>query len=171
MVEKAVKQRSKNMQNGKGHKSEPDEEKDKRNQPLLSADYGNIAVLVFLYVLQGIPLGISHAIPLVLSNNGVSYKEQAEFSFAIWPFSVKLLWAPVVDSVYFSKFGRRKSWLGPVQYLIGIFMLGLSYNIDQLLSPQTLNVTTITIVFFILNFLAATQDIVVDGWALTMLKK
>ena len=25
----------------------------------------------------------------------VSYKQQAEFSFAYWPFSVKLLWAPI----------------------------------------------------------------------------
>ena len=29
----------------------------------------------------------------------------------------------------------------------------------------------LTIVFFSLNFLAATQDIAVDGWALTMLKR
>lgn len=31
--------------------------------------------------------------------------------------------------------------------------------------------TILTIIFFALNFLAATQDIAVDGWALTMLSK
>ena len=48
-----------------------------------------------------------------------SYKQQAEFSLAYWPFSVKLLWAPIVDSCFIKSFGRRKSWLVPVQYLIG----------------------------------------------------
>jgi MFS transporter, PAT family, solute carrier family 33 (acetyl-CoA transportor), member 1 len=33
------------------------------------------------------------------------------------------------------------------------------------------NVPILTIIFFSLNFLAATQDIAVDGWALTMLKR
>ena len=33
------------------------------------------------------------------------------------------------------------------------------------------NIFTLTVCFFILNFGAATQDIAVDGWALTMLSK
>jgi PAT family acetyl-CoA transporter-like MFS transporter 1 len=36
---------------------------------------------------------------------------------------------------------------------------------------DTVNVGLITSVFFMLNFLAATQDIAVDGWALTMLRR
>ena len=69
---------------------------------------------------QGIPLGLAAAIPLILTNRQVSYKEQAGFSFAYWPFSLKLLWAPIVDSLYISRIGRRKTWLVPVQYLIGV---------------------------------------------------
>ena len=33
------------------------------------------------------------------------------------------------------------------------------------------NVPLLTAIFFSLNFLAATQDIAVDGWALTMLQR
>lgn len=33
------------------------------------------------------------------------------------------------------------------------------------------NIVILTVLFFLLNFLAATQDIAVDGWALSMLKK
>lgn len=102
---------------------------------------------------------------------------QAEFSFAHWPFSLKLLWAPIVDSLYYSKFGRRKSWLIPTQYLIGLFMLILSSQVNRWLGAAgdedehvTPNVQLLTFIFFCLNFLAATQDIAVDGWALTMLK-
>ena len=32
------------------------------------------------------------------------------------------------------------------------------------------DVVSLTAVFFVFNFLAATQDVAVDGWALTMLK-
>ena len=95
-------------------------------QPSLKRDRGSIALLVFLYVLQGIPLGLAGAMPMLLQTRKVAYKDQATFSLVFWPFSMKLLWAPIVDTAYFSRFGRRKSWLVPVQYLIGIFMIVLS---------------------------------------------
>ena len=71
------------------------------------------------------------------------------------------------------RIGRRKTWLIPTQYLIGIFMLLLSSHIDTWLgsSEMSPNIGILTVLFFSLNFLAATQDIAVDGWALTMLKK
>jgi MFS transporter, PAT family, solute carrier family 33 (acetyl-CoA transportor), member 1 len=53
----------------------------------LTGDWGNIGILFFLYLLQGIPLGVGQAIPMLLQNRGASYKQQAEFSFAYWPFS------------------------------------------------------------------------------------
>lgn len=139
----------------------------------IRGDRSNIAILFFLYLLQGIPLGLTAAIPMLLQNRGASYKQQAEFSFATWPFSMKLLWAPIVDSLFWSKFGRRKSWLIPTQYLIGIFMLILSVHVDQWLGSEGIDpsVPVLTALFFSLNFLAATQDIAVDGWALTMLKR
>lgn len=95
---------------------------------------------------------------------------QAEFSFVTWPFSIKLLWAPLVDCIFSKKIGRRKTWLIPTQYLLGTFMIFISYYVDNWIG-ETPNIEILTLTFFILNFLAATQDIAVDGWALTMLKK
>ncbi|XP_050297241.1 acetyl-coenzyme A transporter 1 [Anthonomus grandis grandis] len=143
------------------------------NKSDIRGDKMNILLLLFLYTLQGIPLGLSAAIPMILQNRGASYKQQAEFSFVTWPFSLKLLWAPLVDSLFSSKMGRRKTWLIPTQYLIGLFMLILSMYVDQWLGDKHTppNIGFLTILFFALNFLAATQDIAVDGWALTMLKK
>ena len=48
----------------------------------VKGDELNIAVLLFLYVLQGIPLGLAAAVPLILTNRHVSYKQQAEFRYA-----------------------------------------------------------------------------------------
>lgn len=53
----------------------------------LKGDYGNIAILLFLYILQGVPMGILYAVPMLLQNRGVSYKEQAGLSFSNWPFA------------------------------------------------------------------------------------
>ncbi|XP_057666812.1 acetyl-coenzyme A transporter 1 [Diorhabda carinulata] len=139
----------------------------------IRGDEKNILLLFFLYTLQGIPIGLSAAIPMILQNRGVSYKQQAEFSFVTWPFSLKLLWAPIVDSIFSTRIGRRKTWLVPSQYLIGGFMLLLSSHVNQWLGEDgtSPNIEVLTLLFFSLNFLAATQDIAVDGWALTMLKK
>jgi PAT family acetyl-CoA transporter-like MFS transporter 1 len=99
----------------------------------LKKDFKNVMFLVFLYLLQGIPLGLTSSLPLLLSSRKVSYSDQGKFSFAFYPFSMKLLWAPVVDSIFVRSFGRRKSWLIPVQYLIGVFLILFSNYVHTLL--------------------------------------
>ncbi|OWR52234.1 acetyl-coenzyme A transporter 1 like protein [Danaus plexippus plexippus] len=143
------------------------------NQSNIKGDELNIAVLLFLYTLQGIPLGLAGAVPMLLQNRGITYTQQAEFSFVNWPFSVKLLWAPIVDALFWPKFGRRKTWLVPIQYLIGIGMILMSTCITDWLGSEEKapSMAILTVTFLLLNFLAATQDIAVDGWALTMLKR
>ena len=54
----------------------------------------------------------------------------------------------------------RKSWLVPTQYLLGLFMLYLSVTVESLLQSNDSHgpdVLTLTAVFFMLSFLAATQ--------------
>jgi PAT family acetyl-CoA transporter-like MFS transporter 1 len=115
-----------------------DDEEEIPNPPKnsLKKDRKSIALLLFLYLLQGLPLGLTSAIPYILSSKKVSYTDQGTFSFAFWPFSIKLLWAPLVDSIYVKRFGRRKSWLVPIQYLIGIFMFLFSDYVHDLLEGE-----------------------------------
>ena len=157
-------------------------------------DKFSIALLLFLYLLQGIPLGLAASLSLIIQTHGANWSQQATFSLALWPFSIKLLWAPIVDALYFKNIGRRKSWLIPTQYLIGIVMIVLSYHIDRILLSlstasnntmrmfvfcisdisyrlNSLAIYVLTAIFFGLSFLAATQDICVDGWALSMLER
>lgn len=139
---------------------------------LFKSGTSKIFLLIFLYVLQGVPLGLGASLPFLLQARKVSYKEQALFSLIYWPFSLKLFWAPIVDSTFFHAIGRRKSWLIPTQYLIGTSMYILSHHINHLMGDNHTNgvsIATLTAIFFTINFLAATQDIAVDGWALTML--
>jgi PAT family acetyl-CoA transporter-like MFS transporter 1 len=96
-------------------------------------DKFSICLLLFLYLLQGVPLGMAASIPLIIQTYGTTWSQQATFSLAFWPFSLKLLWAPIVDALYIKRFGRRKSWLIPIQYLIGACMIILSYYINDIL--------------------------------------
>ncbi|KAF0741191.1 Uncharacterized protein FWK35_00035261, partial [Aphis craccivora] len=135
--------------------------------PNLKGDWHNIFVLVLMYTMQGIAgMGLFVGIPALLQiNKNVTYKDQALFSMVTWPLNLKMIWAPLIDALYVQKIGRRKSWLIPVQYLIG-------KNIDEWL-PETgkPDILKLFYVIFFVSILVATQDIVVDAWALTMLKK
>ncbi len=96
-------------------------------------DLRNIIFLMFLYFLQGIPLGLSYSLPYILGARNVSYADQGTFSFTHWPYSMKLLWAPFVDSIYVKRFGRRKSWLVPMQLIIGLFMIFYADYVHEIL--------------------------------------
>ena len=48
--------------------------------------------------------------PFLLQSKA-SYTQIGIFSVASYPYSFKLFWSPIVDSIYSSAFGRRKSWV------------------------------------------------------------
>ena len=150
------------------------DDKKKETAVGLQGDWGAIALLLLLYTLQGIPMGLGGSLPLLFVERKVSTASQARFSMVAYPFAFKLLWAPLVDSVYSSRFGRRKTWIVPAQAAIGALLLFSSGHIDALLGPVDGGVTdvgSLTSLFFAFYFLAATQDIAVDGLALTILSE
>jgi PAT family acetyl-CoA transporter-like MFS transporter 1 len=142
-------------------------------QQNVQGDFQSILLLFLLYTLQGVPMGLASSIPLLLQERGASYTDQSIFSLVSWPFSLKLLWAPIVDGFYYPPFGRRKSWLIPVQFLCGFMMIMATSRINSMLgdnkSPP--DVHGLTVFFIVLYFLMATQDIAVDGWAIEILSR
>lgn len=139
---------------------------------LSKKDQSNFLLLVLLYFLQGIPMGLAHgSVPFLLKNN-VSYSAIGVFSLAAYPYSLKLLWSPIVDAVWSPSVGRRKSWILPIQTISGFSMLWLGRNINRMMTEAgetDSGVWNFTMWWFALVFLCATQDIAVDGWALTLL--
>lgn len=136
-------------------------------------DKRNFLVLVLLYFLQGIPMGLaSGSVPFLLKKY-LSYGQIGVFSLAIYPYSLKLLWSPIVDAVWSRRFGRRKSWITPIQTISGLSMIYLGGRIDSMMEAAGKNgdrgVWTFTGWWFLLVFLCATQDIAVDGWAISLL--
>lgn len=136
-------------------------------------DQRNFLLLVLLYFLQGLPMGLAMGSVPVLLKQHVSYTQMGVFSLASYPYSLKLLWSPIVDAVWSPRLGRRKSWILPIQALSGLGMLYLASMVDDLMNHAGddggANVWGFTWWWFSLVFMCATQDIAVDGWALTLL--
>ena len=131
-----------------------------------STSKSSILLTVVLYISQGMNLGLTESIPLFLIYYGATWKDRGTFNFSLYPFSLKLLWAPLIDVLYIARFGRRKSWLVPIQLIAAVTLLLLSFYIKSLIMNN--RVVILTVIFFVIIFLTATQDICVDGLAVSL---
>ncbi|KAI9777901.1 MAG: hypothetical protein M1835_005105 [Candelina submexicana] len=136
-------------------------------------DRRNFLLLVLLYFLQGIPMGLAGGSVPVLLKAHLSYGQIGIFSLASYPYSLKLLWSPIVDAVWSTRLGRRKTWIMPIQVLSGLGMIYLGGRVKEMMVKAGANdgagVWGFTWWWFFLVLMCATQDIAVDGWALTLL--
>src|SRR6202051_2159656 len=83
-------------------------------------------------------LGFSSGLPFFLSGNTLGYWLRDEgttlgaIGFLSWvglAYSLKFLWAPLIDRLdapVFGRFGRRRGWMIVSQLLVAIGLLGLS---------------------------------------------
>ena len=105
-----------------GIKTKSDQDKNEGRQGLLKDLYGDklhVVLLSFLYLLQNVPWGVQEALVLLLAERNVTLTNQFLLSISSYSYLMKLLYAPIIDSVYISRVGRRKTWLLPSQFLIG----------------------------------------------------
>ncbi|KAN0074239.1 Acetyl-coenzyme A transporter 1 domain containing protein [Elaphomyces granulatus] len=136
-------------------------------------DRRNFLLLCLLYFLQGIPMGLATGSVPFLLKPYLSYGQIGIFTLASYPYSLKLLWSPVVDAVWNRRFGRRKSWITPIQVVSGLAMIYLGRRVEGMMQAVGADggsgIWSFTWWWFLLVFLCATQDIAVDGWAITLL--
>jgi PAT family acetyl-CoA transporter-like MFS transporter 1 len=136
-------------------------------------DRRNFLLLCLLYFLQGVPMGLAQGSVPFLLKPYLSYGQIGVFSLASYPYSLKLLWSPIVDAVWSTRFGRRKTWITPIQLVSGLAMVYLGTRIEEMMTAAGANggagVWGFTWWWFLLVFFCATQDIAVDGWAITLL--
>ena len=123
-------------------------------------------------------LGISSAVPLVLIlstlkaslvDAGFDLKTIGLFSLISLPYSLKIFFAPIIDSckVPFltKKIGQRKSWIILTQFSLIIFisLLGVAGIVGEL--------QNIIIFALLVAFASASQDIVIDGYRIELIEK
>lgn len=123
-------------------------------------------LLACLYVVQGMPYGFQvGALSMYLREHGTSLQAIGFVGLLALPWSWKALWAPLVDRFGSDRFGRRKSWIVPCQLLLMLAAgaAAVAAEADALMPLLGL--------VFVMNLIAATQDIAVDGLAISLLGK
>lgn len=125
------------------------------------ASLAKLGSLLLLYFSQGLPFGFqASALPLLLRERGESLQTIGFASLLAAPWLTKALWAPLVDRYGSARFGRRKSWIVPMQ--AGLTLCALA-------AGRTSDPSLLFALIFAMNLCAATQDIAVDALAVSWL--
>ena len=123
-----------------------------------------LGVLSTLYFAQGLPFGFqSKGLKLSLTELGLSMTAVTMSSALSLPWSLKPLWGPFVDRHGSERFGRRKSWIVPMQLGLALSCAAAAFT------PPSESLGALLVMVFFINLFAATQDVPVDGLAVDLL--
>jgi len=115
-------------------------------------------------------LGFSSGLPFLLVGNTFGYWLRDEHTslkaigFLSWvgiAYSLKFLWAPVLDRVdlpLFNRLGHRRGWMMFSQILVGLALFAMGG------AGTTAGLARLGALALIVAFASSTQDIVVDAW-------
>jgi len=127
---------------------------------------GRPRVLVFL------PLGFAAGLPYLLTSStlsawltaaGVSLGDIGLYSIVTLPYSLKLLWAPLLDRFTTPWLGRRRGWIVLFQLALTVTLLLLGAT-----SPRATPLAFAALAVAV-TFCAASQDVVVDAYRTDLL--
>jgi PAT family beta-lactamase induction signal transducer AmpG len=114
--------------------------------------------------------GISAGLPFALllgtlyawlGDAGVDLETMGVFSLIGLAYAFKFLWSPLVDRIVLpglERLGRRKSWLLPIQLMLGVIFITMSQ-----MDPKSA-LGWFSLLAGVGAFASATQDIVIDAW-------
>jgi MFS transporter, PAT family, beta-lactamase induction signal transducer AmpG len=124
--------------------------------PPRAPDRRLLAGVAVLYAAEGLPFGVIHElVPVWLKVQGSSLAELGLLSLVGLPWTLKPLWAPVVD-----RHGLARDWIGGMLLGIGVLCA---------LTPLVPGGPVLWAVLLLMAFASATQDVAIDGWATSTL--
>jgi PAT family beta-lactamase induction signal transducer AmpG len=127
-------------------------------------DYLNARVLAML------ALGFSSGLPFLLVSNTFGYWLRDEgialsaISFLSWvgfAYSLKFLWAPLLDRLdlpVIGRLGRRRGWMLAMQAVIGVGLVAMA------VTGTGHGLIWLGVCAMVVAFAASTQDIAIDAW-------
>ena len=140
---------------------------DASRSPSLLRVFGQpkMAALFFLGFSSGLPLFLtSRTLQAWMTVEGVDLATVGQVSLLALPYSLKFLWAPLMDRYVPPFLGRRRGWLVVTQILLMLAIMAMSLHDPK----QGLRLLFINAVF--ISFFSASQDIVVDAYSVEALE-
>src|SRR6202790_5056152 len=122
-----------------------------------------VLIILFLGFSSGLPLALSGSTLLIwMRESGVNLGTIGLFALVGTPYTIKFLWAPLIDALdvpWLSRyFGRRRGWLLLSQFLLIAAIIFLGFC-DPALSPYVVAFGALLVATA-----SATQDIIVDAF-------
>jgi len=122
----------------------------------------NVALLLLLGFAAGLPfMLVGNTLGFWLRSEGVDLGAIGFLSWVGIAYSMKFLWAPIVDRTrapLFGRFGRRRGWLLLAQSLVAGGLIAMA-----LVGPGG-TLVLFGVLALVVAFASATQDIVIDAW-------
>lgn len=116
-------------------------------------------IIFFMSFSSGLPLLlIGSTLKLWLKRENVDVGTIGYFGWVGLSYSLKFLWAPLLDRYSLTSLGRRRSWLLLTQVLLMITIAAMGF-----VNPSSA-LSTLAILAIIVGFLSATQDIAIDAY-------
>jgi PAT family beta-lactamase induction signal transducer AmpG len=128
-----------------------------------------VLIVLFLGFSAGLPLALSGStLRLWMRQSGVDLETIGLFALVGTPYTIKFLWAPVVDALdapLFSRLlGRRRGWLVMSQILMMAAIVLLAFC-----DPASIAWYTVFTAALLVATASATQDIVIDAFRIESL--
>ncbi len=128
-----------------------------------------VLAVLFLGFASGLPLALTGATLAVrLTEVGVSLAGIGAFALVATPYSLKFLWAPLIDRMPIPLmtrlFGRRRGWMLTTQAALAASLLALG-AVDPAAEPWLCAALALVVAFC-----SASQDIVIDAYRVEILK-
>lgn len=129
-----------------------------------------VLAILFLGFSSGLPLALTGStLQAWLTEEGVSLTSIGLFAAVGLPYTLKFLWAPLIDAVAIpglsARLGRRRAWLLASQLFLMLAIVGLGAT-----TPGRDPVPTVLLAFLV-AFCSATQDIVIDAFRIESLEE
>lgn len=120
-------------------------------------------IVLVLGFSAGLPLALSSStLAIWMADRGVSLETIGLFALIGTPYTLKFLWAPVVDAwsipLLGRLFGHRRAWLLASQILLIVAIIALG-SLDPLTSPLAVAAGALLVAIA-----SATQDIIIDAF-------
>jgi PAT family beta-lactamase induction signal transducer AmpG len=122
-----------------------------------------VLVVLLLGFSAGLPLALSgETLRVWLADRGVDLGTIGLLTLAGLPYTIKFLWAPIVDALEVPwltrRLGRRRGWLAASQLLLMAAIVFLGTR-DPIAAPLMIGLGAL-----IVAFASATQDIIIDAY-------
>lgn len=128
-----------------------------------------VLVVLVLGFASGLPLALSFStLSVWMAESGVDLTTIGIFALVGTPYTLKFLWAPLIDKAplppFTSLLGRRRGWMVAIQIGLMLAVLSLGFS-DPVNAPWWTAGAALAV-----SFMSASQDIVIDAYRIESLE-